>query len=48
MDGIETREHFRFIVGNIDPRNAANKRVPAISAAQGRELLERQVAIFQT
>ena len=48
MNNIEARERFRFIVGNVDPRHATNKRVPAILAAQGRELLERQVAIFQT
>jgi hypothetical protein len=48
MDGIEMRERFRFVAGNVDPRHATNKRVPATLAAQGRELLERQVAIFQT
>jgi hypothetical protein len=48
MNRIETSENFRFVVGNVDPRDATNKRVPAIAAAQDRVLLEGQVAIFQT
>ena len=48
MHSVEACEHLGFVIGDIDPRHATNKRVPAILAAQGRELLERQVAIFQT
>ena len=48
MDNIEPGDYLCFVVGNVDPRNATNKRVPAVLAMQGRELLERQVAIFQT
>jgi hypothetical protein len=48
MHSIKACERFRFIEGNIDPRNATNKRVPATLAGQGRELLERQLTIFQT
>jgi hypothetical protein len=48
MNSIEARQNFRFVIGNIDPGDATNERMPAVPAAENRELLDGQGTIFQT
>jgi hypothetical protein len=47
MNFIESREHLRFVVGNVDTWNATHECMRAINSGQSRELLERKFPFLQ-